>query len=484
VTLSIRTRLTVWYTAVLSAVLAASAFLLSVSYARSRLARLDEELARAGAVLAPLVRPELDEGLALRDAAGEALEDIQMPGRTLAVFDERGALLAGDWRDLPRPERGAVERVSRSVATGAGPYRVHVARYGHGATVYQVAVAEPLAAVDGDLASLRRALLGSAFAALLLAAVGGWWIAHAALRPVALMADEARRISDRTPGARLTAAARDELGALAAAFNDLLVRLETALAQQRQFMADTSHELRTPVSIARTAIEVTLGRAGRAEEEYRDSLGVMAEQMRRLSRLVDDMFTLARTDVALPLERGRLYLDELVADCVKEAGVLAAGRGVRVDWEGPGDVETSGDERRLRQLLSNLLDNAVRHTPSGGAVRVALAVRQAGLEVSVRDGGAGVPAADRERIFERFVRLDASRPAAEGAGLGLPIARAIAEAHGGTLVLAGGDSSGSTFLLRLPPPPVAAAGVMAAGSRAEPAGPQAPPRRRAARDRR
>ncbi|HSB62329.1 MAG TPA: HAMP domain-containing sensor histidine kinase, partial [Vicinamibacteria bacterium] len=248
----------------------------------------------------------------------------------------------------------------------------------------------------------------------------------------------------------------DELGLLARAFNDLLARLESALSQQRRFMADASHELRTPVSISRTAIEVTLGRRGRPEDEYRDCLGVVAGQMRRLTRIVEDLFTLARADAAgLTLERGPLYLDELVADCVEEVKVLAVPKGVALYRKGEGDLEIRGDERRLRQMLVNLLDNAVRHTPAGGWVRVDLVTRADAVELAVTDSGEGVPEGERERVFERFVRLDPSRPG-EGAGLGLPIARAIAEAHGGTLVLARSDGSGSTFLARLPLPGPAA----------------------------
>ena len=130
------------------------------------------------------------------------------------------------------------------------------------------------------------------------------------------------------------------------------------------------------------------------------------------------MFTLARADVApLPLEVERLYLDELVDGCVREARLLDARQGVEVTWTGPEDVEVKGDERRLRQMLMNLLANAVRHTPAGGAVRVELTAHAGSLEISVSDSGGGIPAAERERIFERFVRLDASRgPTARASG--------------------------------------------------------------------
>jgi heavy metal sensor kinase len=453
VSVSIRGRLTLWYTAVLSLVLAAAAAAFYLAHSRSRLARVDEELARAGALVARIVPTELEEGLGLAEAARDALEDIEMPGRSLAIFDAGGVLLAGRWEVLPRGSAESLGDAGRSAATVitvAGPFRVRRERHHHENTTYQVGIAESLAPLERELAGLRRAMFGSCVFALLLAVAGGWWIARAALKPVEEMAAQARRITDRTAGFRLSSRdPRDELGLLAGAFNDLLARLESALGQQRQFMTDASHELRTPVSVARTAIDVTLGRSRRPEEEYRDCLAVVAEQMRRLSRIVEDMFTLARADVGgLPVERTPLYLDELVADCVKETGLLAAGHGVGVGWQGPGDVEVRGDERLLRQMFINLLDNAVRHTPSGGSVRVDLALRPDAVEVAVTDQGEGIPEGERERVFERFVRVDTSRP--EGAGLGLPIARAVAEAHGGTLVLAHSGASGSTFLVRLP----------------------------------
>jgi heavy metal sensor kinase len=347
---------------------------------------------------------------------------------------------------------GLAGEAATSVSTPGGAFRVLCERQAHGGIAYQIAAARPLAAFEQELLELRRAMASSALVALLLAAGGGWWIARGALRPVTAMAAQASRISDRTPGQRLEARNReDELGRLAGAFNDLLARLESALSTQRQFMADAAHELRTPVSVARTTAEVALSRQRRGEDEYREALGVVADQMRRLAHVVEDMFLLSRADAAgLPVETGPLYLDELVADCVKEAGVLGARKQVRVEWQGDTDVETSGDERLLRRMLVNLLDNAVRHTPAGGRVHVDLRARPDALEIAVTDGGPGIPEAQRERIFARFVRLDAARGSSQGAGLGLSIARTIAETHGGRVALARSDAGGSTFVVRLP----------------------------------
>jgi signal transduction histidine kinase len=321
--------------------------------------------------------------------------------------------------------------------------------------------------------------------ALIVAALGGWWIGRRALDPLASMAGQATGISDRTPDARLTISnPADELGQLGRAFNALLDRLAHGLHAQRQFMADASHQLRTPVSVIRTAAQVTLGRSGRAESDYRESLGIVAEQSARLTRMVDDMFLLARADAdGRPLERADFYLDELIGECVRAVRVVADQRQVQVDATvttaataaGAGAARTTavasdtpagaaahgvevlfrGDEALLRQMLTNLLDNAVSHTPAGGRVTVSLRVEPSAIVLEVADSGRGIPAADRERIFERFVRLGITkRSGSGGAGLGLPIARWIAEAHGGTLTLASDAdataSAGSHFVVRLP----------------------------------
>jgi signal transduction histidine kinase len=226
--------------------------------------------------------------------------------------------------------------------------------------------------------------------------------------------------------------------------------IEDALRAQRQFMADASHELRTPVSIVRTASEVSLSAAYREEPDYREALAIVSSQAGRLSRLVESMFMLARADAdGHPLRRVDLYLDEIVGECCRAATVLCDERRVAIQRGTWDEIPFCGDEDLLRRMIVNLLTNAVQHSPADGVVAVEVVRRDREAVISVRDGGSGIPVADQARIFDRFVRLDPAR-SGSGAGLGLPIARSIAEAHGGTLVLAQSGSDGSRFVVALP----------------------------------
>jgi signal transduction histidine kinase len=265
------------------------------------------------------------------------------------------------------------------------------------------------------------------------------------------MSGQAERITLESLDSRLSGGdSSDEIGQLRRAFNRLLDRIAAGVATQRQFMADASHELRTPVSAARTAADVTLAQPHRDEDEYRDALAIVLAQTRRLGRLVDDMFVLARADAAgYPLLLKTCFIDEVLEECAGAARVLASAKGVVFETSIQDRVVAQADDALVRQLAMNLIENAVKHTPEGGRVRLSL--RAAGCaEIAVSDTGGGILPSDRERIFERFVRLDAARSNADGAGLGLPIARWIAEIHQGTITLDESGPSGSTFVARLP----------------------------------
>src|SRR5262249_563792 len=243
---------------------------------------------------------------------------------------------------------------------------------------------------------------------------------------------------------------RDELGQLARAFNGLVARLRQTLQTQRQFMADASHELRTPVSVIQSSADVTLARDRRDESDYRDALTTVGSEARRLGRLVDDMLVLARADAGgYRLRKEYVYLNEIVADCRRTVEVLARTRDVTVGTNTAADVPFCGDESLLRRMVLNVLQNAVAYTRAGSAGVVDVSPRDGHAFIRVSDEGEGIPENDRQRIFDRFVQLDSARRSA-GVGLGLPIARWIAEVHGGSLDLEASGATGSTFRIVLP----------------------------------
>jgi signal transduction histidine kinase len=306
--------------------------------------------------------------------------------------------------------------------------------------------------MDAQHAETTRAIALGIAVALAVAAVGGWFIGRQTLKPLTRMANQAREINERDPARRLTAPpVNDELGYLATSFNDLLERLAAALNFQRQFMADASHELRTPVSVVRTATQVTLSQDRRTDEEYRESLAIIGEQATRLSRLVDAMFLLSRAEAhGIPLRPEFLNLDDVLAESARALRLLATQRGVTVVTGGDEEVGLTGDDALVRQMVGNLLHNAIRHARQGGHVSATVERSARHVTLRITNDGEGIPVEHQRRIFERFVRLGDS----DGAGLGLPIARWIAEAHGGTVVLEGSEPGSTTFAVTLPLEPV------------------------------
>jgi signal transduction histidine kinase len=290
----------------------------------------------------------------------------------------------------------------------------------------------------------------------MLAGFLGWFLARKSLAPVVAMSEHARRIGAENLEERLPVAnPRDELGRLALTFNELLSRLSAAFSQQRQFMADASHELRTPVSVIQTATSVALDIEHRDESEYRSVISTIDRQVRRLGRIVEDLFRMARADSGRYVLQPRdFYLDELLIETAQAAAVLASPKGISIETPDLSELPYRGDEDLLRQMISNLLDNAIKYTPPGGRIQLGLEARDQDYAISISDSGPGIPAEAQPHIFERFFRVDNAHGAdsngSGGTGLGLSIARWVAEAHRGRLSLKHSDERGSTFVAVLP----------------------------------
>jgi heavy metal sensor kinase len=298
------------------------------------------------------------------------------------------------------------------------------------------------------LRSFRDVLLVAGPIALALATLAGYVLAGLSLRPVESMRRRAATISAETPGERLPVPeTRDEIERLGKTLNEMLARLEATLQRERDFVADAGHELRTPLALLRTELELAL-RHGESQDDLREALRSSSEEVERLAQLAEDLLVIARSDRGqLPLQLEALDADELLTTVASrfEWRAHEAGRPVRAEQR-PG-LWLRGDRIRLEQALGNLVDNALRH--GAGEVRLRAAAVDEVVELHVMDEGSGFPLEFLGRAFERFTRPDPARPRG-GSGLGLSIVRVIAEAHGGEAHVANVNGGGADAWIAVP----------------------------------
>jgi two-component system OmpR family sensor kinase len=318
----------------------------------------------------------------------------------------------------------------------------------------------PLVAVVGiptrPLAHALAAVMGALTFALavgsIAAAFGARRLAARLIRPLDAIADAADAVGEQSLHARIPQVASDrELGRLTAILNAMLARLEGAFAAQRRFVADASHELRSPLSNLRGTIEVALRRP-RSPDEYRQTLTACLAEIARLARLVQGLLTLSRADAGvMTLARISCDLTAIARDSVVAHTSRAELLGVCLRLDAPASLPLDGDPDRLREVVDNLLDNGLRHAPRGSEIVVRAVADDGRLRVSVTDAGPGLSPETRSHVFERFYRADGGRDRASGGlGLGLSIAKAIAEAHGGQLTVDSVPGTATTFALILP----------------------------------
>jgi two-component system OmpR family sensor kinase len=316
-----------------------------------------------------------------------------------------------------------------------------------------IVVGAPLRDAHGLLAALRNALVVGVLAGVVLAGALAAALARRALRPARSIAAAAASIRAGNLGRRIGyRGPRDELGTLADELDACFAELEDAVERQRRFVADASHELKTPIAAIRAHAELLHGWAGLDPGAREAALSSLEQVARRASRLLADLLYLARLDREPPARRVAVRLDQVTLDVVREAQPLRPEVAIRI--ERLDEVEVHGDELRLQQLLLNLLDNALRISPSGSAVSVAVASSDARASVRVSDHGPGLPPEVAERIFDRFYsRLPPEARGTGGLGLGLTIARKIADDHGGSLTVSRANQGGAVFTATLPLPP-------------------------------
>ena len=465
---SIRTHLTLWYMGVLALVLILFSMGVYAMLARNIYRDLDSNLNTTIDEATLSLLRKMRDGESAVEAGRYALDEHIGARQAAAIFDENGSLIAENTalngihapavtlQSIPADQ---VHLYSTAENSESDRRRVIVKRVtASPAKTYAVVVSQPLDRAIRELKRIRLILLFSIIGALVLAGLGGWFLARRSLAPVVQMTEQARIMSAENLAQRLPLGnPHDELGRLAATFNELFGRLDESLSQQRRFMADASHELRTPLSVMRTATGVTLEQEQRSVSEYRHALKVIDQQVQRLTRIVTDMFTLARADAGRrAINRNDFYLDELIWECVRAAEYLGSRKGVTIRLGKLPEIPYRGDEGLLRQMILNLLDNAIKHSPSDGEVHVRLERQGSEHRIVVSDTGLGIPPEAQTHIFERFYRVDRSRSRTEasdlgaGAGLGLSIAKWIAETHHGRLELQSSNPTGSVFVASLP----------------------------------
>ncbi len=480
---SVRVRLTLWYSAVLTLVLIVLALITYFIFWRSTVQRTDVNLSELSEAFLTTLDAEMKDQSgpdSLKQAGQVAITEHRFRDHVFAIFDVAGNIVVSSQDVAPvasatgSSARGPLssrsfqrfldpsfrsERLFGKVRGGEDGYRGFARHFSSGGKTYILVILQSLHPQQEMLEEIASTFAWVIPIAIVLAGVGGYFLARKSLAPVVAMSTQAGRIGAANLHERLAVQNDgDELGHLAQSFNSLLDRLSQSFERQQRFMADASHELRTPVAILRGEAEVALSQQARSPEEYRESLGVLHHEAERLTHIVEDLFTLTRADAGqYPLQPRDFYLDELVSECVHSARTLALAKKISLNFEGASESPIHADESLLRRMILNLLDNAIKYTPEGG--RVTVTSHRVGDEyvLSVADTGGGIPADLQPRIFERFFRADKARARAEndggGAGLGLSISRWIAEAHHGRLELTRSNSVGSTFTAYFPAGP-------------------------------
>jgi heavy metal sensor kinase len=449
---TLRTRLTLWYTAVLALVLVAFGGAVYTLLSLSLVRQIDTTLNIAADEIRLAFRRDV-EGIHLPPMALDLTANVYVQ-----VWDTEGNLIATNISVAQEPfdpDRLAEAETAYSEASYEGIHlRVltyPLASQPEGTVVGTMQLASSLTTADDAQRALLVLLMGGGLIAVVLAALVGWTTAAAALHPLEQMTETALQITHADDLSRripLSGPAEGEVGRLIVAFNETLERLENLFETQRRFLADVSHELRTPLTTILGNLDL-MRKMGQLDAE---SLDAITSETQRMKRLVQDLLVLTQAESGnLPLGKEEVELDTLVLEVFQQSKVLAKDR-VEVHLGQEDQARVTGDRDRLKQVLLNLMSNAIEYTPAGGSVTLGLACVGDWARVTVTDTGPGIPQDELPHIFERFYRVDRSRKRTErgGAGLGLSIAYWITRSHDGRLEVASEVGKGTTFSVWLP----------------------------------
>jgi len=431
---SVRFQLTLWYLAVLAGGMmlfaAGTWFMLRQNLMENRVRNLDQRLAALGTFLSQESRG--DDLPAVREEAREYSTGLQ-EGHGLRVTQPNGTLIFEK-----RPATGPALQRRKRVEVRGIPLDVELVL--------------PLTDFQRTMSTLAW-VMATVFPLVMGVAVwGGWWLARRALKPVGAMTADARAINASDLSARLSVPdTQDELKELAESWNEMLGRIEASVRSVSRFTADAAHELRTPVTVIRTTAELAL-RHRRSPESYEQTLTSIQSETEEMTELLERLLLLARGDAGQwHFDLEMVFADDVLRRLRTIISSLAESKGIHVDFQiSEQSASIWGDESAVRRLVMILADNAIKYTPPGGRVAVALRNQDGHCVIEVTDSGCGIAAEQLPYVFDRFYRADSARTAGMGVGLGLAIARTIVEAHHGRIEVVSTSGKGSSFRILLP----------------------------------
>lgn len=451
--MTIGRRLTLWYGAFWTLSLMVLAFALYSTFAHNLLAEidraLDEELAEIEMEVVN-AKDAASRDAQLRKYFGRhpfyAIQVARLDGEVLFASD----VLQHD--KLPVPQIAADDQrpIDNLTLIGGRQYRAasRLAMSFDGPLVIQAA--DSLDLYHRELSQLVSVLLTLMPISIVVALAAGYWLSRRVLAPVDQLTTAAVRISAQRLSDRVQVPHNDdELSRLATSFNSMLDRLQHAFLQMQQFTADAAHELRTPLAVLRNEADVTL-RSERTPDEYRRVLENQLEEVERMTRLADQLLFLCREDSGAPTSAPPISIGAFVSELVEDLQPLAEERSLELACATLPTCKVAIDPDRLRRLFCNLLDNALKYTPSGGAVSVSGNCQADSVEIVIADTGVGVAPDLVPRLFQRFYRVPSTRVNASGSGLGLAICQAIVERHGGQIKFESRPGSGTRVAITLP----------------------------------
>ncbi len=450
-------RLTAWYFLVLCLAFGAFSLLAFFEVRGSIHSAVDEGLRDRAADIRELLERQWSPGQVMRElAAGSSVrgeDDILQIAETRGewTYSSVSALRYG--LQLVRSAKPGEKFQFSTVYSKGMPLRLLNGQLRAADKAYDVQIAAPMDDFYDAVNRFRLVLLFSVPILLLVASAGGYWLSRKAVAPVGEIARAAQSISEHELSKRLPIPQTgDELQSLSETLNELFGRLERAFKRVTQFTADASHELRTPVALMRTRTEIAL-RKQRSEADYRETIVRIHKELERTSALIENLMTLARADSGSEvLQVASTNLNEVLLEISEPARLLAEGKAIHYDQRLPETpLRVNGNAPSLRRLFLILIDNAVKYTPHEGRISVVLDTSDGAAVTEIRDTGVGISSSDLDHVFERFYRADASRSRESGgAGLGLSIAKWIAEAHEGKISVVSKVGEGSVFRVEIP----------------------------------